>query len=88
METFLGLYLPHHNVPRWLLEQGSVGSNSGEQRLAGALTHSRPRVHAQLPKLGIQTQPQAVKGRGGVERPVEGLSFLLGLFLQRFLLPL
>lgn len=67
-------------MPCRLLQQGTVGSNGGEQCLPSALAHSRPRVNTQLPELGVQTQPQAVEGRGGVKRPVKGLASLLGLF--------
>lgn len=81
-------YLPDHNVPRLLLQQGPVGSNGGEQCLPGTFTHSRPWVDTQFAQLGVQAQPQAVKGRGGVEWPVKGLSILLSLFLQSFLFPL
>lgn len=63
-------------------------SDGGEQRLPGALPHSGPRVDTQLAQLGVQTQPQAIKRRGRVERPVQGLSFLLGLLLLSLLLPL
>lgn len=80
--------LPDHDVPRRLLQQGAVGSDGWEQCLSRAFAHSRPRVHAQLAQLGIQAQPQAVEGRGGVERPVQGFSLLLSLLLQSFLLPL
>ena len=82
------LYLPDHDVPGGLLQQGPVCSDGGEHGLSSALPHGWPRVHAQLPQPGVQTQPQAVKGRGRVEGPVQGLSPLLGLLLQRGLLPL
>lgn len=74
-------------MPCLLLQQSPVGSNGGEQCLPGAFPHSRPWVDAQLAQLGIQAQPQAVEGRGGVKRPVQGLSPLLGLFLQSFFFP-
>lgn len=80
-------YLPDHNMPRWLLQQGPVGSDGGEQCLPSAFTHGRPWVDTQLAQFGIQAEPQAIKRRGRVKRPVEGLSFLLGLLLQSFLLP-
>lgn len=60
-----------------------MGSDGGEQRLSGTFTHSGPWVNAQLAQLGVQAQPQAVKGWGGVERPVEGLASFLSLLLQR-----
>jgi len=75
-------------MPSRLLQQGSVSSDGGEQCLPGAFTHGGARVDAQLAQLGVQAQPQAVKGRGRVERPVEGFPFLLGLLLQSFLLSL
>lgn len=81
-------YLPDHNMPRRLLQEGPVGSDGGEQRLPGTFTDSGPWVNTQLAQLGIQTQPQAVEGRGRVEGPVEGLAFLLSLLLQSYLLPL
>lgn len=81
-------HLPDHNVPRGLLQQRPVGGDGGEQRLAGALTHGGPRVDAELAQLGVEAQPQAVEGGGGVEGPVQGLPSLLGLLLQRLLLPL
>lgn len=81
-------YLPDDDVPGGLLQQGPVGRDGGEHGLPGAFPHRGPRVDAQLPQLGVQTQPQAVEGRGRVEGPVEGLSFLPGLFLQSRLLPL
>lgn len=65
-----------------------MGSNGGEQCLPSTFTHSRPWVNTQLAQLGVEAQPQAIKGRGGVEWPVQGLSTLLGLFLQSFFLPL
>lgn len=61
-----------------------MGRDGGKQCLPCTFTHSRPRVNAQLAQLGIQAQPQAVERGSRVEGPVQGLSFLLGLFLQRF----
>lgn len=84
----LARYLPDYNMPRWLLQQGPVGSDGGKQCLPCAFSHSRPWVNTQLAQLGVQAQPQAVKGRGRVERPVKSLPFFLGLLLQSFLLPL
>ena len=75
-------------MPGGLLKQRAVRRDGGEQRLAGALAHGGPQVHAQLAQLGVQTQPQAVEGRRRVEGPVEGLAALPGLLLHRRLLPL
>lgn len=41
-------YLPDNNVPCWLLQQGPVSSNGGEQRLPGAFSNSWPWVDTQL----------------------------------------
>lgn len=65
-----------------------MSSYGGEQRLSGTFAHRGPRVDAQLAQLGVQAQPKAVERRSGVEGPVEGFSFLLGLLLLSFLLPL
>ena len=81
-------YLPDHNMPCGLLQQGSVGSDGGEQRLPSTFAHSGPWVDTQLAQLGVEAQPQAIKGRGRVEWSVQSLSFLLGLLLQSFLFPL
>lgn len=75
-------------MPRWLLQQGPVGSDGGKQRLPGAFAHSGSWVDTQLAQLGVEAQPQAVEGRGWVEWPVQGLSALLGLLLESFLLSL
>lgn len=75
-------------MPRWLLQQGPMGSDGGEQCLPSTFAHSGPRVHTQLAQLGVEAQPQAVEGRGRVEGPVQGLSSLQGLLLQSRLLPL
>lgn len=64
-----------------------MGADGGEERLPGAFSDGGPRVHAQLPQLGVQAQPQAVEGRGRVERAVQGLAPLPRLLLQRRLLP-
>lgn len=65
-----------------------MGSDGGEHGLTGALPDGGPGVHTQLAQLGVQTQPQAVERRGRVEGPVQGLTLLLSLLLQRGLLPL
>ncbi len=65
-----------------------MGGDGGKQCLPGTFTHSGPWVNTQLTQLGVEAQPQAIKGRRRVEWPVQGLSFLLGLLLQSLLLPL
>lgn len=81
-------HLPHHDVPGGLLQQRAVGIDGGEECLAGALANSRPWVHTQLAQLGVEAEPQAVEGGRRVEGPVEWLALLLGLLLQKGLLPL
>lgn len=68
-------------MPGWLLQKGPVGSDGGEQCLPCTFTYGRPWVDAQLAKLSVQAQPQAVEGGSRVEGPVQGFSFLLSLLL-------